>query len=436
MNKKHRAGIVAAALTGLAGLAYFAYTANNAPATGGPAAPAAAGKPGAGGPPPGAMAVPVEVAQLVAVDFADDASAVGSLKSAESVMLRPETAGRIAAIHFRDGAVVAKGTVLLTLDAAIQEAELQQAKANLALAQASYKRNQELVAKKFLSEQALDNSAATLKVQQAAVQLAEAKLAKTRVRAPFGGVVGLRNLSVGDYVKEGQDLVNIEAIDTLRVDFRLPETYLSRLAKGQPVEVASDALSGERFKAVLDAMDPLVDQNGRAIAARARLDNAGRRLRPGMFVRVRLLFGERRGVLMLPEQAVVPGGAPSVFKVVDGKAKATPVRLGVRRAAQVEVIEGLAAGDVVVAAGQLKLRDGAPVRPVGAAAAALAEAAKKAEAAPAKEAGAQEPAGKDAAGKDMAGKEAAATPAAPAAPAAPAKAAESADKSGKAAEAK
>jgi membrane fusion protein (multidrug efflux system) len=124
-------------------------------------------------------------------------------------------------------------------------------------------------------------------------------------------------------------------------------------------------MPGEQFKAVLDAVDPMVDQNGRAISSRARLDNAAGRLRPGMFVRVRLLFGERKGVLMLPEQAVVPGAQPSVFKVVDGKALATKVRLGVRRAAQVEVVDGLVAGDVVVTAGQLKLRDGVPVRAIG-----------------------------------------------------------------------
>ena len=360
MNKNTRIGIIALALAGLAGLGWYAYTANRAPAGN----PAGAGKP-AGGPPPGAMAVAVEVAKVDAADFSDEASAVGTLKSIQSVVLRPETPGRIAAINFRDGAVVARGAVLIALDAAVQEAELQQARANLALAQSNHKRNQELVAKKFVSQQALENSSAALKVQEAAVQLAEAKAGRMRIKAPFDGIVGLRNVSVGDYVKEGADLINIEDIGTLRVDFRLPETYLGRVLKGQTVEVTSDALPGERFAAVLDAVDPMVDQNGRAISSRARLDNAASRLRPGMFVRVRLLLGERKGVLMLPEQAVVPGAQPTVFKVVDGKAVATKVGLGVRRAAQVEVVDGLVAGDIVVTAGQLKLRDGAPVRPVG-----------------------------------------------------------------------
>lgn len=374
MKKNTRVGIIALAVAGLLGLAFVAYNANRA-APAGPAA--AAGAPGKAGGPPGGFAMAVEVAKVLVQDFSDEASAVGTLKSSESVVLRPETAGRIAAIQFKDGAVVSRGTVLLTLDAAIQEAELQQAKANLALAQSSFRRSQELLEKKFLSPQALDASAATLKVQQAAVQLAEAKVAKTRIKAPFNGMLGLRNVSVGDYVKEGQDLVNIEEIGTLRVDFKLPETYLGRLNKGQTLEITTDALSGERFQAVLDAVDPLVEQNGRAISARARLNNAAGKLRPGMFVRARLLFGERKDVLMLPEQAIVPGAQPMVFKVVDGKAMTAKVKLGVRRAAQVEVLEGLVAGDVVVTAGQLKLRDGAPVRAIGEGAATPPSAAAK-----------------------------------------------------------
>ncbi|PKO39229.1 MAG: efflux transporter periplasmic adaptor subunit [Betaproteobacteria bacterium HGW-Betaproteobacteria-6] len=355
MKKNTRFGVIAIALVGLAGLGYFAYTANRAPMAGTPA-------PGSA---PVSIPTAVEVARVAASDFADDVAAVGTLKSNESVVLRPETAGRVAAIGFKDGAVVAKGAVLVVFDAAIQDAEVQQARANLALAKSSYERNVELVGKKFLSQQALDSSAATLKVQEAAVRLAEAKAAKMRIKAPFTGMVGLRNVSVGDYLKDGQDLINIEDVATLRVDFKLPENYLGRIGKGQVVEVQSDALPGERFKAVLDAIDPLVDENGRSISARARLDNAKGKLRPGMFVRVRLLFGERKGVLMVPEQAIVPGGQPAVFKVVDDKASLVKVKLGVRRAAQVEIVEGLAAGDVVVTAGQLKLRDGAAVRPVG-----------------------------------------------------------------------
>ena len=241
MNKNTRFGIIAIALAGLAGLGYYAYTANRSQAAG-PAAPSGVpGKP-AGGGAPTSFPTAVEVARVVASDFADDVAAVGTLKSNESVVLRPETSGRIASIGFRDGSIVAKGTVLVVFDAAIQDAELLQARANLALAKSSYARNVELVGKKFLSQQALDASAATLKVQEAAVKLAEAKAAKMRIKAPFKGMVGLRNVSVGDYLKDGQDLINIEDVATLRVDFKLPESYLGRLGKGQSLEVVSDAL--------------------------------------------------------------------------------------------------------------------------------------------------------------------------------------------------
>jgi len=390
-----RYGIIAAAIAGLALLAYVAYGVNRAPAgapaTGAPGSPAASGKPGgppgkpggAPGGPPGGFAMAVETAVVTAVDFVDEGTAVGTLKSNESVVLRPEAAGRISRIGFQDGSQVSKGTVLVTLDAAMQEAELAQAKANLGLARANFQRSEDLVAKKFLSQQALDSAAATLKIQEAQLQLAEAKLAKTRIRAPFAGVVGIRNVSVGDYVKEGEELINLEDVATLKVDFRLPEVYLERLKKGQTIEVISDALPGERFSAVLDAIDPLVDAGGRSISCRARLANSGDKLKPGMFVRVRLAFGERKGALMIPEQAIVTGAKPIVYAVVEGKAKAVPVKLGARLAGKVEVLEGLAAGDVVVTAGQMRLRDGAGVRAVGEGAATAAAKPQAGGAAPA-----------------------------------------------------
>ena len=384
--KNNRTRVLAVVIAGICGLGYFAYTSFRDPA--GPTAPAMPGaaagaKPGAGGP-PGGFALPVETARVAAVDLALDATAVGSLRSNESVVLRPETAGRISSINFRDGVPVGKGALLVGLDAAMQSAEFEQAKANLGLAQANQKRNQDLFEKKFISQQSLDNTGAALKVQEASVALAQAKLDKTRIKAPFAGVVGIRNVSVGDYVKEGQDLINLEDISTLKIDFRLPESYLGQLKPGQVVEVSTDALPGQRFEAVLDAINPLVDTNGRAISCRAHLSNAAARLRPGMFVRVRLIFEKRSNVLLIPEQALIPDAtAPYVFRVVDGKATKAVVKPGIRRNAQVEVIEGLQAGDEVVTAGQLKLRDGAPVMVIGGSAPPAAMPAKADAAAPA-----------------------------------------------------
>lgn len=362
--KKNRLGVLLLSVAGLCGLGFYAWSANRAsPSPAVPAAsPALAAATPAGG---GARPVVVEVATVSAVDFADETTAVGSLKAAESVILRPEVSGRVERIGFRDGALVARGDLLVALDAAIPDAELAQAQANRELALATFRRNQELLDRKFISQQALDASAAALKVQDAAVQLAAAKAAKMRIRAPFNGIVGLRDVSVGSYVKDGEALINLEDIRSLRVDFRLAETWLDRVKPGQSLEVGSDALPGQRFVARVEAIDPQIDPNGRSLAVRARLDNASGQLRPGMFVRVRLAFGERQGVLMVPEEAIVPGTRPAVFKVVDGKAEQTVVRTGVRRDAQVEIVEGLAVGDVVVSAGQMKLRPGAAVQVAG-----------------------------------------------------------------------
>jgi membrane fusion protein (multidrug efflux system) len=364
MPSKNRRLVIAIAVIGLAALAAIAWYANKS-AGGVPAASAA--KPGgaAGGPPPGGFAMAVEIAKVVSGKLDDEVSAVGSLKSVDSVVLRPEVSGRVAAIRFADGQKAAKGAVLIELDAQTQAAELQQAKANLGLAQANAKRNEDLFQKKFVSQRALEETQAQLKVQEAGVALAAARLDKMALRAPFAGVVGLRSVSVGDYVKEGQELVNFEGVTMLKVDFSLPEMHSAKLAKGQRVELVSDAMPGRRFVATVDAIDPRIDANGRSLAVRARLDNADGALRPGMFVRVRLIFASRENILTIPEQALVPAAQGiSVFVVIDGKVKQTPVKPGQRRAGNVEIVEGLKAGDSVVTAGQLKLRDGAPVKPI------------------------------------------------------------------------
>ncbi|MDD2883703.1 MAG: efflux RND transporter periplasmic adaptor subunit [Dechloromonas sp.] len=350
------------ALSGLLGLGFYAYAAQQGPSPStDKTAEKVADKPAA----PPARPVAVETAVVRPVDLQDEASAVGTLKANESVVLRPETSGRVAQIGFRDGAVVAKGALLIAFDDAVQAAEVQQARANVAVARNNFKRSQELLSRQFVSPQALEAAAAALQVQEAALQVAQAKAARMRLLAPFRGVVGLRDVSVGDYVKEGETLINIEDIATLRVDFKLPETRLPQLRPGQKVELSSDALPGRTLSARVEASDPQVDVAARALAVRARLDNPAGLLRPGMFVRVRVLFGERSGVLMVPEAAIIPGQQPSVLKVVDGKAQPAKLRLGLRRDALVEVVEGLAAGDVVVTAGQLKLRPGMPVKAVG-----------------------------------------------------------------------
>lgn len=354
-------------LVGLAALGGYAWHVNRTPAPGQPVAAQVktAGAGGGGGGGAGQAAPVVVETQAVSVRVLDDdVSAVGSLVSNESVVLRPEVSGRIEAIRFRDGEPVRRGEVLVELDAAVQRAELQQARANLTLAEADFSRTQDLFGRKFVSRSSLDDARAKLEVARAGVALAQARLARMQIRAPFDGVVGIRSVSPGDFVKDGDVLINLEDIATLKLDFRLPELYLDRVRPGQTLELSSDVLPGERFAATVEAIDPLVDAEGRAVRLRASLPNPDMRLRPGVFVRVRLILAERGEVAMVPEAALVPapGDVQFVYRVADGKAQRVNVRTGQRRDAMVEIVDGLQPGMVVVTAGQLKLRDGADVK--------------------------------------------------------------------------
>jgi membrane fusion protein (multidrug efflux system) len=289
-------------------------------------------------------------------------TAVGSLRSDESVMLRPEVAGRISAIQFKEGQPVAKGVILVRLDPVVNQAEVQQARANETLAKSKFNRAVDLAKQNFISSQAKDEAENNLKVAEAALALAEAHLAKTEIRAPFSGVIGLRSVSVGDYVKEGADMVNVESIDPLKVDFRVPETYFRQVQQGQPLSIALDSFPGKLYEGHVIAVNPLIDAAGRSVVIRAQVKNNDSRLRPGMFARVRLVTKDVQDALVVPEQAIVPEGDEQyVFRVLDGKAVRTKVETGQRRDAKVEIVKGLSIDDVIVVAGQIKLRDGVPV---------------------------------------------------------------------------
>src|SRR5690606_22192402 len=198
--------------------------------------------------------------------------------------------------------------------------------------------------------------------QQAAVALAKAQLEKTAILAPFDGLIGLRNVSVGAFVGPGTDLVPIESMDPLLVDFRIPEQYLGLVQPGLRLDLTFDALPGLHRQGEVGAIGPAVDVGGRSILLRASVGNADGALRPGMFARVQLQFTDEQ-VVVVPETAFVPSGqTPYVYRVVDGKAQRVPIEAGRRRDGYVEIPAGLNEGDVVVVAGQQKPTDGAAVK--------------------------------------------------------------------------
>lgn len=368
-----------------------------------------------------ARAAGVEVAKVEKISLRDDAQAVGTLRSRQSVVLRPEVAGRVKSLGFADGARVTKGQVLVQLDDTLQRAEQAQARAQVSIAQANHKRNQELVAQNFVAQRVLDESAANLQVAQAQLALADARISRMAIVAPFDATAGLRTVNLGDYVKDGADLINLEDTGTMLVDFRLPERFQRKLKTGQTVEMALDAFPGRAFKARIEAIDPLLDANGRSVGVRATLPNtagqaaipgagagtgakgappagkpsapvksgkpggaaapgaAAGPLRPGMFARVTAVFGVNDAALVVPEEAIVPqAGKQFVIRVVEPSAVPTAtnlppdtqwvslrqeVKLGVRRQGKVEITEGVSEGQTIVVAGQQRLqRDGSPVR--------------------------------------------------------------------------
>ncbi len=329
---------------------FFRSPAAAAPAA---AAPSAAAKP---------MGMPVEAEVAKAQTIAQEIIAVGSLRSNESVTLSSEIAGRIAGIHFKEGQPVGKGTLLFELDDSILRAEREQARAGLALSEANHKRAEELFGRNLISTRERDEAASKLDLDRADVALADARLAKTRIRAPFQGVVGLRAVSPGDYVTAGQALAPLEQLSVLKADFRLSEAALPAIKVGQALNLEVDAYPGKVFQGRVYAIDPRLAEATRSIGVRASVPNDRSELRPGLFARVRLVVAERDGAVLVPEQAIVPQGEKLfVYVIEDGKAVMRPVELGVRQAGRVEVTSGVKPGDVVITAGVQKIGPGAPV---------------------------------------------------------------------------
>jgi membrane fusion protein (multidrug efflux system) len=307
-------------------------------------------------------APPVEVATAKPGTSTTDISAIGSLLSGESVEVTSETAGRIAAIQFDEGNEVKAGDVLVRLDDALATAELKDAEARLKLAQATYDRTQALQKSGAATRQAFDEAASSYGVARAATDLARTRVDKLSVRAPFDGVLGFRQVSVGAYVQAGTELVNLEKIDELKVAFSVPELYLAEIAPGQEVEVTVDAWPGTAFDGSIYAVNPQIDVNGRALQVRATLNNTERKLRPGLLARILVKGKDEAAVVLVPESAIVPrGGDTYVFRIENGKAVETAVTTGKRRDGMVEIVKGLQADAVVVTAGQARLKDGSEV---------------------------------------------------------------------------
>lgn len=313
----------------------------------------------ADGPPRG---LPVEAEQVTVDAIEQKLTAVGSLQSDESIVLSTEIAGLVKAIPFREGEQVEADQVLVRLDDSVLQAELARARASLELSRANYQRAKVLLEDDAISEREKDEAYAKWQLDRANVRLAEANLAKTVIRAPFAGQLGLRNVSPGAYLRPGDPIVKLDAIDPIKLDFHVPEGFARQVQVGQTLQVTVDAVPGVSFSGKVIAVAPQLDTAGRSLLVRARLENDEKLLNPGMFARIALVLDRRNEALMVPEEALIAQGEqPLVYKVVDGKVVAAPVKLGIREQGRVEILEGVEAGDTVITAGHIKVRPGMPV---------------------------------------------------------------------------
>ncbi|OQX00521.1 MAG: hypothetical protein BWK80_61645 [Desulfobacteraceae bacterium IS3] len=315
--------------------------------------------------PPAMPPVTVEVKTVEVAPSVREISTVGTLHANESVIIRSEVGGRIVGLEFAEGEAVEADTILFRLDQSVLQAQLAKAEAELNLHRSDYKRAESLLKNQAISERERDQAYSQLKTDEANIRLIRAQSDKTVIRAPFSGTLGLRRVSIGDVINAGQDLVNLEDVSMLKAEFKIPEIHSDLIAKGQKVELRTDAFPDEMFEAEIYAINPRIDQQGRSLVVRAVLGNPEQRLRPGQFVQAGVEVSREENALFIPEQAVIPQpNRQFVWKVQNEQAVMSEIKTGMRKKGMVEVKFGLQAGDRVITGGIQKIAEGMPVKAV------------------------------------------------------------------------
>lgn len=316
---------------------------------------------------------PVNAATVREEQWQPQVASVGTVTAMQGTVIRTEAEGVVREISFEPGSAVQAGDVLVQLDADVEQAQLRVAEAAAELARSSLKRAEGLIDKKSISQADFDEAAISLKQANAQVDNLQAVIAKKTVRAPFAGRLGIRQISVGQFLGKGTPVVSLQSLDPIYVDFSVPQQRLGDLAEGLQVNVTSDAYPGEPFEGEITAINPDIDIATRNVRVQATMSNPDGRLRPGMYVEIALMLDRFERVLVIPATAVLhaPYG-DSLFVIQEGEAAGadggTPlvvqqkfVRLGARRGDFVVVTEGLAAGEQIVSTGAFKLRPGMSV---------------------------------------------------------------------------
>jgi membrane fusion protein, multidrug efflux system len=310
--------------------------------------------------------MPVEVSPVTVRVVTDRFEGVGTIEALEAITVVSEIDGAVRDLPFKEGGFIRRGELIAQLDDTQLAAELARAEALRAQSKALFDRVKSVVDQGAGAPQDLDDASAALKVADANLQLAGARFSKTRILAPFDGIIGARKVSVGTFLRGGQPITELANIDDIRVTFSAPERFVSRLAAGAEVTVSTSAFSGLALKGNILVIDPVIDLTTRSARVVARVQNSGRRFRPGMSANVSAVLGSRPSALTIPNEAVFGSGNQSFVFIVkpDSTVARVPLTLGTRMPDAVEVLDGVKAGMTVVRAGHQKLFDGGKVMPI------------------------------------------------------------------------
>ena len=322
----------------------------------------ASATPPAGGRGPGGP-VPVEVKAAVTDTVIDAITATGQIESVQAIELSPDVDGRLVEIFVREGALVAKGAALFKVDDVELKAQVARAEADRDLAEQALARTKQLMAEKAAAQADIERAEASARSARAALDLLQVRLDRTVVRAPWAGIAGARSVSVGDYVTSSSKLITLQTVNPQRASFQVPERHSERLKVGQRVSFRVAALRNKDYVGTVDFVDPRVQLPARTITVKAVVPNPNRELQAGMFIEARLETTRRNNAVVVPEEAILPLPTGNVVWVVVGdQPERRPVEIGVRTPGRVEVVSGIAAGDLVVVGGAERLSPQSKVR--------------------------------------------------------------------------
>jgi len=293
----------------------------------------------------------------------DSVKATGSLTAYNGIMIKSETSGRVTKIFFKSGDYVKAGTPLVEIYPDIIKGQLKKAEAQLELSKINYVRYEKLYQKGFYTKADLDQAFTNIKSNEGDVDQLKAQLVQTLIRAPFDGLLGIIQISLGDYLTPGKNIVNLQALNPIWIDFNIPESYFTELKIGQGIDMKTPAVPNQTFSGTVSAMESAIDKNSRLVTIRASIPNEKFQLLPGTYGEVTLKLGQPQEVILAPQSAITYSQKENyVYRIINQKAVKTPVTLGERQENnQIIITKGLHEKDIIVAAGQLKLHDGATV---------------------------------------------------------------------------